>query len=78
MRHPAGGAGTLVGDGKPLDSGTACLITNNITHLRNESLRPLFSDVGPGELGVVNSGGWLTLNEAEEIPASATRTGTVG
>ena len=64
----------LIGDGYPLDAGTAMILANDLNHLQSECApRQLVNDVGPGALVIVNSG-WSGLNET--VPDAADRTAT--
>lgn len=71
LRHVPGGDGTLVGDGCPLDSGTGMILGSDANALRLESLRHLFSSLGPGAL-TAGKDGWSDLDEP--TPDSSQRT----
>lgn len=74
IRHVAGGAGTLLGNGFPMDAGTGMVLASNAVHLRNESLRHVICSGGPGAI-VANKDGWSDL--AEDTPPAAVRTSTL-
>lgn len=59
-------------DGCPLDAGTAMFASNDLTHRRAESMRQLINQPLQGALTVINSGGWLTVDES--VPPSDHRT----
>lgn len=75
IKHPAAAAAdSFVKDGRPIDAGTAHVITNNLNVLHRESGRHLLTWLGPGDISQPTSNGWSALNE--EIPDSAHRTTT--
>jgi hypothetical protein len=70
--RPPGGDSQLWNDGCPVDAGTAMLASNDLTHRRAESMRQLLNEPLQGALTVINSGGWLTVDE--DVPPAADRT----
>lgn len=75
IRHPAAGAAASpVQDGRPLDAGTAHIISHNLNVLHRESGRHLLTWLGPGDLPKPTDNGYESLNE--DVPPSAQRIGT--
>lgn len=70
----AGTSGSPTRDGAPLDAGTAMIVSNNWSHLRNESLRLLASDHW-GRIVAAGYNNWAALNA--EVPDTADRDETV-
>jgi len=75
IKHPvAAAASSLVQDGRPLDAGTAHIITHNLNVLHRESGRHLVTWLGPGDLPKPTDNGYENLNE--HVPPSDQRIGT--
>lgn len=60
IKHPASG-GDWASDAGFMDAGTAHILTSNIAHLAEESVRPIGWALGPGVLERYQNGTWTTI-----------------
>lgn len=68
-KHPPGGAG-WVQNGRPLDSGTAHILHNNISVLAHQNTRQIGNVIGPGLVGY-NTPDWSGIVDASPQPDAA-------
>ncbi len=74
IKHPPASNTDYWGNGATYSASDAMIVDSNVSHLESESLRHLFSDIGPGEVTnfLARSNTWDNLMNTQGPPAATT------